>query len=288
MPESPVQTVPSKLRAPDGRHDEIASRIETIKSFAQSSQDIQERIPTSLAHDEHYWLTVTDKYHKTLTEVGDSIENKDEKRLRSMISALRQAEEQVDTEKNAATDGLTGAWSRKSLDNYLETLRLKQRENDTTGFLLFDIDNFKSYNDTKGHTEGDRILRALANYMATQVRGIDMVARYGGEEFSIVLTSLPDKMIASAKAEEIRKGIAETLGITASIGVTVIQKHDEMIKQIYDRADAHLYQSKKDEGKNAVVDDIGRVEQITYEQRDGKNHIASVTYRQEPHAASQE
>ena len=88
----------------------------------------------------------------------------------------------------ATTDGLTGLSNRRTFDGFL---RREFAAHDIISMLLFDIDNFKGYNDTYGHQAGDECLKAVATAIADATSGTSgMSARYGGEEFAIILPNV--------------------------------------------------------------------------------------------------
>jgi diguanylate cyclase (GGDEF)-like protein len=90
-------------------------------------------------------------------------------------------------------DPLTGAWTRGTLDRYLD--RRITKSNKTGGFaaIMIDLDNFKQINDTYGHAEGDAALKNVVRILRTALRKEDVVARYGGDEFVIILEMKADK-----------------------------------------------------------------------------------------------
>ncbi|MEQ9461442.1 MAG: GGDEF domain-containing protein [Phycisphaeraceae bacterium] len=87
----------------------------------------------------------------------------------------------------AFRDPLTGAWNRRYFDRFLERVLGRAREERSqVTVMVFDIDNFKSYNDRYGHKAGDTILREAARLMQVVVRDHDVVARIGGDEFAVI------------------------------------------------------------------------------------------------------
>ena len=152
-------------------------------------------------------------------------------------------------------DVLTGTLNRRTLmDRISGTFGTSQT---SIGVILVDIDDFKKINDTYGHLIGDDVLRDFSAIISQGLRKNDFVGRYGGEEFLIVL---PDLDINESRkvAERIRSSLeSETFNfsgvsikLTASFGVSVLEKGDD-IKNAIQRADDALYDAKKS-GKNKV------------------------------------
>ena len=127
------------------------------------------------------------------------------------------------------------------------------------GVLLLDIDHFKNVNDTYGHDNGDRVLKALGQKLLAVTRKDDVKTRWGGEEF-VLLTRLsePDKLIAFG--ERLRTIIEKTpveipdrgitINFTISVGVTLSRPEDDK-NTLLKRCDEMLYKSKV-EGRNRV------------------------------------
>ncbi|XPV54933.1 MAG: GGDEF domain-containing protein [Halarcobacter ebronensis] len=121
--------------------------------------------------------------------------------------------------------------------------------------MIFDIDNFKNFNDDFGHNVGDEVLKIISKVLLENIREHDSVARWGGEEF-LVLLPQTDELGAKNVAEKIRKAIESykrddiPRQITASFGVTRF-KEDDNETSVLKKADDALYKAKK-EGKNRV------------------------------------
>jgi diguanylate cyclase (GGDEF)-like protein len=125
--------------------------------------------------------------------------------------------------------------------------------------LLFDIDHFKSINDTHGHAVGDQVLTQVARISLGCLRESAIVARYGGEEFVALLPDTPIEA-ATPLAERLRAAIAgvaiesprgEPIRVTLSIGASEIMPVDTRIDALIDRADEAMYRAKKT-GRNRV------------------------------------
>lgn len=126
-------------------------------------------------------------------------------------------------------------------------------------FLLLDIDDFKIVNDTYGHQEGDQVLQRIAESGRSALRRGDLFGRIGGEEFAAVFPGCgPDmaKQIAERLQREIQRLHFQcgdkAFGITASQGLTSLSDDDEGLEVLYARADAAMYQAKR-QGKNQIV-----------------------------------
>jgi len=185
--------------------------------------------------------------------------------------ALGSMNKELDTLKNdlanmsttALTDPLTGIANRRAFDDAIEALHQTYKaEQPPFSLIMIDIDHFKQFNDTHGHTVGDKVLIFFAKILQQCIKGGDIAARYGGEEFSILLPETSHKG-AMALAEQLREKISrkklilsqgerKSLGnITASMGVAEISVTDDVVRLI-ERADKALYQAKA-EGRNRVV-----------------------------------
>ena len=163
-------------------------------------------------------------------------------------------------EQLAIKDSLTGLYLRRYLlDRVPEEISRQIRHKNNFAFLMFDLDNFKSYNDRFGHVAGDIVLRAVGKLLAGFFNEPGMlVCRYGGEEFSVLL---PDCNLKKAVelAEEIRKKISEVTivlrrektRISVSIGVAMFPKNAQNMMELIHKADLALYQAKE-KGRNRV------------------------------------
>src|SRR5581483_5343700 len=142
----------------------------------------------------------------------------------------------------ARTDTLTGVPNRRAWDEALPPeLDRCRREGRTVCVAMIDIDHFKAFNDSRGHQEGDVLLRRAATAWQGQLREEDLLARYGGEEFAVVLRdcTLPD---AAMVLERLREATPD--GQTCSVGLAAWDGRETPL-QLVSRADDALYTSKK-------------------------------------------
>lgn len=100
---------------------------------------------------------------------------------------LRLGEQHAELSEAAFTDPLTGAWNRRYFDRFLASaLETTRKRRGSLTLMLFDLDDFKSFNDAAGHVAGDEILRETVRLMRSVVRPTDRVCRIGGDEFAVV------------------------------------------------------------------------------------------------------
>ncbi len=148
-------------------------------------------------------------------------------------------------------DGLTQIFNKRYFLEMLEReLSRAKRYRRELSLLMFDIDHFKSINDSYGHLAGDYVLKQLSTAVKGKIRREDVFARYGGEEFAIILPEI-DGPGALVMAEKIRKLIEKTafkfeetkIPVTVSVGIATSTEADDAASLIK-RADERLYDAK--------------------------------------------
>jgi diguanylate cyclase (GGDEF)-like protein len=127
--------------------------------------------------------------------------------------------------------------------------------------FIFDIDNFKTYNDTNGHPAGDRLLQEMAELLRRTIRPQDLACRYGGEEFVVGMPNT-DRDEGLAEAEKMRRAVAAAAFahrekqpkgyVSISGGVAAFPKDGSNIRELIQHADEALYYSKKS-GRDRVT-----------------------------------
>jgi diguanylate cyclase len=183
------------------------------------------------------------------------------KRLQSRLEDAEhkiktQAEEIRNQQFEARTDALTRLANRRAFDAFLaDSSELFATHRQPFSLVMFDVDNFKQFNDVHGHQAGDEVLRTVGRTLSRAVDIGDLACRYGGEEFAVILTnrSLPDGQLA---AERIRRAIegmpvdfgGNVLRVTASVGVAGCMAGEEPVALVR-RADEAVYSAKK-HGRN--------------------------------------
>ncbi|WP_447553895.1 diguanylate cyclase [Vreelandella sp. EE22] len=167
---------------------------------------------------------------------------------------LREANERLD--HLASHDSLTGLLNRRAGLQYLdEELKRCRRYGGELSIVMFDLDNFKTVNDTYGHATGDAVLTEVTRAVASALRDTDMQVRLGGEEFLIIMPETSDAEAKTA-AERLRTLVESQpftehqLSVTLSAGVasTPISSGEELLE----RGDQAMYQAKE-RGRNRVT-----------------------------------
>ncbi len=185
-------------------------------------------------------------------------------RERAILSERNQAEALLrESEKRyqelSITDNLTQLFNARQFYNQITAeIERTNRYNHNLTLLMMDIDNFKQYNDTFGHLEGDNVLVRFADVVRNCLRRTDLAYRYGGEEFVIVLpdTEGEQGMVTAERIrQEFKKEVfvpkpGKTIRVTVSTGIAQYQSGEELSSFIR-RADMNMYRAKE-KGKDQV------------------------------------
>ncbi|MBX3616149.1 GGDEF domain-containing protein [Nitrosomonas sp.] len=181
---------------------------------------------------------------------------------------IKRAEQKIETLKDeieqlrglVQTDQMTGAFNRRGLDEtFIREAARADRNAQSLGVVVIDLDNFKQINDNLGHQYGDSILINFVAVAKETLRPTDIVARFGGEEFVILL---PDVVMEDALTiiQRLQNNLSKSLSIqidnksipvTFSAGVA-LRSFGEHQNSVVSRADKALYQAKRT-GKNCAI-----------------------------------
>lgn len=181
-------------------------------------------------------------------------------RLKRVLRERQFAKERIrmlgKLQKLAITDGLTKLYNSRHFYNQLEVeIGRFSRYNHSLSLLLLDLDNFKVYNDSYGHLEGDKVLVRISQIIKSCLRKIDSAYRYGGEEFTVILPETNGQK-ANNVAQRIRTAVelesfypepGKAVTITVSVGVTEYFKN-EKLSTFIQKADQAMYNAKADGG----------------------------------------
>jgi diguanylate cyclase (GGDEF)-like protein len=158
----------------------------------------------------------------------------------------------------ACADPLTGLGNRRVLEFVLERHVAGAARGIHASIVTFDLDNFKTYNDTHGHAAGDEALRLFSRVLVEESRASDLPVRSGGEEFIVVLAGTNAKGAAvyaervRRRMEEVETSTGERLTVSAGVAATLADRRDAT--ELLGAADGALYEAKR-RGRNQVVVD---------------------------------
>jgi len=164
---------------------------------------------------------------------------------------LAQVEKLKHFQNLAHEDPLSGLLNRRAFDKdiAIEVARSTRNVDYTFSILLIDLNDFKTINDTHGHSEGDKIIQWVARYLKSQVRLQDSVYRLGGDEFAVLLPDTPSRgarMVMGRIMEVLtQSNTARPFNIRMSIGAGSYKEDSLQVNQLLDIADKRMYQSKK-------------------------------------------
>ena len=159
----------------------------------------------------------------------------------------------MELEKRAKTDALTGLLNKSAAQDLIHMMMANYRkEGDRSALLMIDVDRFKEVNDTFGHPEGDHALAELGRIIKNSCRAADVAGRFGGDEFVIFMRNIvaPENacQLAQRLQEQASTAFAGTVldgHVSLSIGVALSPEHGLRFVDLFNAADAALYQVKR-------------------------------------------
>jgi len=161
-------------------------------------------------------------------------------------------------EQRARVDELTNLFNRRHFDECIkQEIERHSRYEDTFYLIFLDLDFFKAYNDTQGHTAGDKILELIGKLINKTIRNTDLAFRYGGDEFAIILpqSATNDALVV---AERVRGRIASEMSkrdirISASLGLASWPSDGVATNELINAADRALYYAKETGGNRTCI-----------------------------------
>ena len=251
----------SRWQAPQPDADD-SKQPEQMKDIADQLRMISYRVSADVTAHSEKVEAINDRLHEPTAAAPDEILSA----INELITANQHMQNQLadarkriadqsemieEASAQARTDALTGLSNRRALNEFLQNCLDAIQPGECAGLLLLDIDHFKSFNDTYGHTTGDAVLSAFARNIKKFCNQECYPARYGGEEFAVILTGRDTDALAE-KAAALRSFVSGQtiayedlqLKITASAGLCILAKGDTL-QSAYDRADEGLYRAKK-------------------------------------------
>jgi diguanylate cyclase (GGDEF)-like protein len=174
------------------------------------------------------------------------------------VSNLRLREE---LREQSIRDPLTGLFNRRYMEDSLQReVSRVTRQLHPLGIIMIDIDHFKRFNDTHGHSAGDTLLQSLGQFLQSHIRDKDVACRYGGEEFILIIPDVSLEVVQQ-RAEYLRQQVKQlqvrsagqmNTGITLSMGIAMYPEHGRTMEAVLHAADGALYRAKQ-EGRDRVL-----------------------------------
>ena len=226
---------------------QIASSVEQATELSNLKDVVQQRVETISKHMALYQKSEAVRLQQAEEKVKDLSQQ-----LSIMQSESDRLQQRIVNERNLAMiDPLTGISNRLAYNERLETEFARwQRYKTPLTMAVWDIDKFKSVNDTYGHQAGDKVLTIVAKLLSKQVRETDFVARFGGEEFVLLMPETPIEQ-ALKVADNLRQSIEQCefhfkdrrVPVTISCGLAQFADSDKA-ETVFNRADSALYKAK--------------------------------------------
>jgi diguanylate cyclase (GGDEF)-like protein/PAS domain S-box-containing protein len=215
---------------------------------------------------ERYTFRLINKEEKVIYVEGNFRRLKEKNVVMGILAVLRDVTEKIRLEKEllelSITDGLTGLHNQRHFYNELDKeMERVKRQHTPLSLLLFDLDDFKVFNDIHGHLEGDKVLRSVAQVVLKSIRRMDSAYRYGGDEFTVILPGAT-QVEASQVAERIRKTFDNTpylKQIKLSIGLVEFDPQYDLTTFVK-HADEAMYTAKKMGGDQIFIEKKGQQE----------------------------
>ena len=211
-------------------------------------------------------ITAHKNAEQEIIKARDTLEQQVVERTRELANTVKQLKIEIEEREKitaelhflANHDALTGLPSlRLCKDRLDQSLAEARRNRQTSAVMFLDLDGFKDINDQYGHEFGDRVLKATAERITSEIRETDTVARIGGDEFVVILSSLPESHIVDRIATSLIEGIVLPIVIgqievtvSASIGISQYPKNGVTAEELIRSADHAMYRVKH-AGKNS-------------------------------------
>jgi diguanylate cyclase (GGDEF)-like protein len=172
--------------------------------------------------------------------------------------ALERAQQYEEAQEQANRDFLTGLYGHRALQSELErALKASSRRSEPLAIVAMDVDNFRLFNDTHGHSAGDQVLKMIAEHLANLCQDGNLAGRFGGDDFMVILPKAKRNVAfdfaqsvqgwLSKKHFQVRGG--ERIPISVSCGVAVFPEDGQKRHELLAVADANLYESRSLGGK---------------------------------------
>lgn len=229
------------------RNTSIAIVLVSSMFFMDKSFEISQLLPVMISYDVILFLAFIISSHLSMS-------------LRENREILQELLKK--TRDLSIRDGLTGLYNQTHFFQMLEDhINKARRYNEVFSVLLFDIDNFKNYNDNNGHINGSGVIKRIGSIVSDTFRTFDISARFGGDEYVVFLPNT-DKIGSFLAGDRLRERIEKSKfpgmekqpkgKVTVSMGIASFPEDAQTRDEVLDKADKALYYSKEN-GRNKVT-----------------------------------
>lgn len=177
-------------------------------------------------------------------------------RMIGVIVDINDEKEKADSLKRAVVrDNFTGLYNKNHAISLIDHVLQTESENQHA-LIVLDIDNFKKFNDTYGHHEGDKIILEVARRIENVFRSEDIVGRFGGDEFIIFIHKISGIESLCKDMKEMTYIMSEGAACTSSLGVSLYPQDGRSFQELFKKADMALYHAKVEKERFVFYSEI--------------------------------
>lgn len=179
-------------------------------------------------------------------------------RMVGVIADIADLKEKTDSLKQAVNlDGFTGLYNKNHMIARSREI-LQKKAQEKHALVVLDIDNFKSFNDTYGHDEGDKVILSTAQKLKKAFRETDIVGRFGGDEFIVLVRNIQDERRLNSSLSDLLQIQMDGFVSTNSMGVSMFPQDGATFEDLFKKADIALYHAKSQKAKFLYFSELDR------------------------------
>ena len=228
--------------------DQERLRRHIIRGIQEKREEFDIEFQGIHKNNNNLWLLARGQYDKATNEIKGILLDITKRKVSRESQTIAELEKtKLELKNEYHRDSLTGLLNRKGIMEAFASLIEDQRDKQH-GFMMLDLDDFKTHNDCSGHVFGDKILEEVSKELLGLFRVSDIIGRLGGDEFIAILTDIPGEETIKKKAQTIQDKIERVLEngqlLSTSQGIALYPKDGNTFMDLYKKADAALYEAK--------------------------------------------